>query len=78
MRKLTLTHRDKSRVYNDARIAQALLFLDRSDMSLNHAAKELGIPRSTITKWKHRYLDEDEFAERIDKFIDIEEEGGGN
>ena len=37
-------------------------------------AKELDIPRGTITQWKQRYLDEEEFAERIDRLIDSEEE----
>ena len=42
---------------------------------MSRVAKELNIPRGTITQWKNRYLDEEEFAERIDKFIDLEEEG---
>lgn len=75
MRKLNLTRKGRSRAYSDARIAQTLLFLDRSDKKLGIVAKELGIPRGTISKWKQRYLDEEEFAERIDKLIDLEEEG---
>ncbi len=42
---------------------------------MNRIAEELDIPRGTIAQWKQRYLDEEEFAERIDKFIDLEEEG---
>ena len=75
MRKLSLTRKGRRRGYTDARIAQVLLFLDRSDKGLSRVAKELNIPRGTITQWKNRYLDEEEFAERIDKFIDLEEEG---
>ena len=74
MRKLNLTRRGRRRGYTDARIAQVLLFLDRSDKGLNRVAKELDIPRGTIAQWKNRYLDEEEFAERIDKFIDLEED----
>ena len=74
MRKLNLTGKGRRRVYSDARITQALLFLDRSDKGVVLAAKELGIPRGTITQWKQRYLDEEEFAERIDRHIDSEEE----
>ena len=74
MRKLSLTRKGR-RGYTDARIAQVLLFLDRSDKGLNRVAKELDIPRGTISQWKKRYLDEEEFAERIDKLIDLEEEG---
>lgn len=75
MRKLSLTRRGRRRGYTDARIAQVLLYLDRSDKGLNRVAKELDIPRGTISQWKKRYLDEEEFAERIDKLIDLEEEG---
>lgn len=75
MRKLGLTRKGRRRVYTDARIAQVLLFLDRSDKGMNRIAEELDIPRGTIAQWKQRYLDEDEFAERIDKFIDLDEEG---
>ena len=42
---------------------------------MNCVAKELDIPRGTIAQWKKRYLDEEAFAERIDKFIDLDEEG---
>ena len=75
MRKLNLTRKGRRRVYSDARIAQVLLFLDRSGKGMDRIAEELDIPRGTIAQWKHRYLDEEEFAERIDKFIDLEEEG---
>ena len=75
MRKLNLTRKGRRRVYSDARIAQALLFLDRSDKEMDRIAKELDIPRGTIAQWKKRYLDEDEFAERIDRLIDTEEDG---
>lgn len=78
MRKLSLTRGGRRRVYTDARIAQVLLFLDRSGKGMNRIAEELGIPRGTIAQWKNRYLDEEEFAERIDKFIDLEEEGDGD
>ena len=74
MRKLSLTRRGRRRVYTDARIAQVLLLLDRSDKGMNRIAEELDIPRGTIAQWKNRYLDEEEFAERIDKFIDLEED----
>ena len=74
MRKLSLTRKGRRRVYTDARIAQVLLLLDRSDKGMNRIAEELDIPRGTIAQWKQRYLDEEEFAERIDKFIDLEEE----
>ena len=75
MRKLGLTRKGRRRVYSDARIAQVLLFLDRSDKGMNCVAKELDIPRGTIAQWKKRYLDEEAFAERIDKFIDLDEVG---
>lgn len=74
MRKLSLARKGR-RGYTDARIAQVLLLLDRSDKGLNRVAKELDIPRGTISQWKKRYLDEEEFAERIDKLIDLEEVG---
>ena len=74
MRKLSLTRKGRRRVYTDARIAQVLLLLDRSDKGMNRIAEELDIPRGTIAQWTQRYLDEEEFAERIDKFIDLEEE----
>ncbi len=70
-----MTRKGRRRVYSDARIAQALLFLDRSDKGVALVAEELDIPRGTIAQWKKRYLDEDEFAERIDKLIDTEEDG---
>ena len=75
MRKLSLTRRGRRRVYSDARIAQVLLLLDRSDKGMDRIAEEIDIPRGTIAQWKMRYLDDEEFAERIDKFIDLEEEG---
>ncbi|MCY3993321.1 MAG: helix-turn-helix domain-containing protein [Caldilineaceae bacterium] len=75
MRKLSLTRKGRRRGYTDARIAQVLLYLDRSDKGLNRVAKEFDIPRGTISQWKKRYLDEEEFAERIDKLIDLEEDG---
>lgn len=75
MRKLSLTRKGRRRGYTDARIAQVLLYLDRNDKGLNRVAKEFDIPRGTISQWKKRYLDEEEFAERIDKLIDLEEDG---
>ena len=78
MRKLSLTRKGRRRVYTDARIAQVLLLLDRSDKGMNRIAEELDIPRGTIAQWKQRYLDEEEFAERIDKFIDLEAEDDGD
>lgn len=69
-RKLTLRPNKPGRVYSKARIAHALQFLSRPDMTITRASEQLGIPRGTLSQWKVRYLNDYEFAELIDRVID--------
>ena len=70
MRKLSLGRNRTRRVYSDSQIAHALNFLSNHEGTIVYASKQLDIPQGTLSQWKQRYLHDDEFSERIDKFID--------
>ncbi len=60
-------------IYTDKQIAQSLQIL--SGLSNEQQASEkAGVPRSTLNQWRTRYQVEEEFADRIDKFL---ADGGG-
>ena len=60
----------RRKAYSLAHKAYALQLIDQPDVTQTAVAAQLDIPRGTIGQWKRRYLDDDEFAEQIDKLIE--------
>lgn len=56
---------NERRAYSDRTIAAAPEILVESG-NVQQAAKSAGVPRGTLSAWKSRYLNNDEFAARID------------
>jgi len=68
MRKLNLRKRARSRQYSDARMAYELSLLEQEG-NMTRLGARLDIPRGTISARANRYLQDDEFAERIDAMV---------
>ncbi len=65
----------RRRVYSDRAMAAALQTLSESGNAAE-AVRRLGVPRGTVNSWRDRYLEDDEFAERIDLALLLDEDDG--
>lgn len=67
-RLLRFPPKQSRRIYTDKQIAHALQVWSEIE-NLLLASEKTGIPRSTLNQWRNRYLNDEEFAQRIDLFL---------